>query len=159
MPARKTQEQVIDEFKKVHGDKYDYSKVEYKDTHNKVCIICHEKDENGIEHGEFWQEPNSHLSGRGCRKCAYINFNNPLKIDTQKCIELSIKKHGNRYDYVKTVCSKSSDIIIVTCKKHGDGLIILYKNKIIIITINITTKINLLLFFIILTPMIIISYY
>lgn len=120
MPARKTQEQVIDEFKKVHGDKYDYSKVEYKDTHNKVCIICHEKDENGIEHGEFWQEPNSHLSGRGCRKCAYINFNNPLKIDTQKCIELSIKKHGNRYDYVKTVCSKSSDIIIVTCKKHGD---------------------------------------
>ena len=36
--------------KEVHGDKYDYSKVEYVNNKTKVCIIC-------PEHGEFWQRP------------------------------------------------------------------------------------------------------
>ena len=40
------------------GDKYDYSKVDYIDEHTKVCII--DKD-----YGEFWQQPNAHLNGRG----------------------------------------------------------------------------------------------
>lgn len=35
-----------------------------------VCIICHEKDKNGVEHGEFWQRPSIHLSGHGCNKCS-----------------------------------------------------------------------------------------
>ena len=48
---------------KKHGDKYDYSKVEYINNRTKVCIIC-------SEHGEFWQTPNKHLSGRGCSKCS-----------------------------------------------------------------------------------------
>ena len=48
---------------KVHGDKYDYSKVEYKDNKTKVCLIC-------PEHGEFWIAPANHLNGRGCPKCA-----------------------------------------------------------------------------------------
>ena len=43
--------------KLVHGDKYDYSKVEYKGCLEKVCIIC-------PEHGEFWQTPKSHLRTR-----------------------------------------------------------------------------------------------
>lgn len=60
--VRKTTEQFIAEAKAVHGDKYDYSKVEYVNTHTKVCIIC-------PKHGEFWQEAKSHLQGRGCFKC------------------------------------------------------------------------------------------
>lgn len=46
----------------MHGGKYDYSKVEYVDNKTKICIIC-------PIHGEFWQTPNGHLCGRGCRKC------------------------------------------------------------------------------------------
>lgn len=46
-----------------HGNKYDYSKVEYKNGHTKVCIIC-------PEHGEFWQTPNSHIQGSGCPNCS-----------------------------------------------------------------------------------------
>ena len=58
-----TNEQVfIKQAVKVHGDKYDYSKVDYKQQHQKVCIIC-------PEHGEFYQKPNAHLSGFGCPKC------------------------------------------------------------------------------------------
>lgn len=59
---RKTTEQFIIESIAVHGNKYDYSKVDYKTNKEKVCIIC-------PIHGEFWQNPKSHLHGHGCRKC------------------------------------------------------------------------------------------
>ena len=52
----------IEKARKVHGDKYDYSKVEYVNSHTKICIIC-------PEHGEFWQTPNNHLCGKGCNEC------------------------------------------------------------------------------------------
>lgn len=51
--------------KEIHGDKYDYSKVEYINNHSKVCIIC-------PIHGEFWQNASSHLKGCGCPKCSAI---------------------------------------------------------------------------------------
>jgi hypothetical protein len=47
---------------KIHGNKYDYSKVKYIESRDYVCIIC-------PIHGEFFQKPNNHLNGYGCRKC------------------------------------------------------------------------------------------
>jgi len=47
----------IKKAKLIHGDKYDYSKVDYKQ--NKIIIICK-------KHGEFQQIPCSHLSNRSC---------------------------------------------------------------------------------------------
>ncbi|MBQ2441354.1 MAG: hypothetical protein II502_04090, partial [Paludibacteraceae bacterium] len=58
-----TTEEFIQKAKQVHGDKYDYSKVEYVNSKTKVCVVC-------PEHGEFWQTPNSHSRGVGCSKCA-----------------------------------------------------------------------------------------
>ena len=52
----------VEKAKRVHGDKYDYSKVEYKRNNKKVCIIC-------PIHGEFWQTPSCHLQGQGCNSC------------------------------------------------------------------------------------------
>ena len=52
----------IEKAKKVHGDKYDYSKVQYVNAYTKVCIIC-------TEHGEFWQLP-------GCGLIKYDFKNN-----------------------------------------------------------------------------------
>ena len=60
---RKTKDDFINDAKCVHGDKYDYSKVEYKSAHEKVCIIC-------PKHGEFMQSPNEHLKGKGCPSCS-----------------------------------------------------------------------------------------
>lgn len=57
-----TTETFIRRAKEVHGDKYDYSKVEYANTNTKVCIIC-------PIHGEFWQRASTHLEGRGCTLC------------------------------------------------------------------------------------------
>ena len=64
-----TIEEFIEKARYIHGNKYDYSKVNYVNSSTKVCIICHEKDRNNIEHGEFWQIANNHLSKLGCPKC------------------------------------------------------------------------------------------
>lgn len=61
--AFKSRDELIEAFKKVHGDEYDYSKVgEYTSRTDKVEIICK-------EHGSFWQSPAMHLRGEGCPKC------------------------------------------------------------------------------------------
>ena len=61
-----TTEKVIEQFKKVHGSRYDYSKVDYKNGQSKITIIC-------PDHGEFKQIPQSHKKGFGCLKCANEN--------------------------------------------------------------------------------------
>ena len=66
---KKTTEQFIKEAKRVHKGKYDYSLTEYKDIFTKVCIICHERDKYGNEHGKFWQCASNHLNGCGCPNC------------------------------------------------------------------------------------------
>ena len=55
----------IEKAKKVHFNKYDYSKVNYINSQTKICIIC-------PEHGEFWQTPANHLYGQGCPKCKLV---------------------------------------------------------------------------------------
>ena len=56
------QEQLIKRAKEIHGDKYDYSLVDYKKAIVKVKIIC-------PIHGIFEQSPDSHLRERGCPIC------------------------------------------------------------------------------------------
>ena len=51
----------------IHGNKYDYSMVNYTGNKNKVKIAC-------PEHGNFRQTPNKHLSGQGCPGCAKSGF-------------------------------------------------------------------------------------
>ena len=58
----KSIDKVIEQFKLVHKDTYDYSKVVYTKTNSPVTIICK-------KHGEFNQRPSNHLQGQGCLKC------------------------------------------------------------------------------------------
>lgn len=62
-----TKNEFIEKARKVHGDKYDYSKVEIEKTVDKIIIIC-------PRHGEFEQIANSHLQGRGCAMCSGKNL-------------------------------------------------------------------------------------
>ena len=50
--------------KEVHGEKYDYSLVDFKRSDRKVTIVC-------PEHGAFEQTPSNHLCGRCCPKCSW----------------------------------------------------------------------------------------
>jgi len=106
----------IEKAKKVHGDKYNYSKVEYIDSQTKVCIIC-------PEHGEFWQTPNNHLRGQGCIKCFNNKRGNSQKSSTDKFIEKSIAIHGDTYDYSKVQYINISTKVCIICKIHGEFLI------------------------------------
>lgn len=82
----KTTEEFIKDAKKVWGNKYDYSLVEYKGTFSPIKIIY-----NGIT---YKQKPCTHLIGMKCER------------DTIKChddfIRKAIEKHGNKYDYSLT---------------------------------------------------------
>jgi hypothetical protein len=62
MPKKKTTEEFIESAIAKHGNKYDYSKVQYANAATKVCIIC-------PTHGEFMITPNNHLTGSGCPVC------------------------------------------------------------------------------------------
>lgn len=64
---RKSTEDFIRDAKRVHGDRYDYSNVQYTTNTNKVRIICR-------EHGEWLAPPNKHLLGTGCHACAKAGF-------------------------------------------------------------------------------------
>lgn len=81
--------------KEKHGNKYDYSKVDYIDNEHKIKIIC-------PEHGEFEQIPHNHLKGYGCLKCSgrdksggwYNNHNNLHKISNFYIINISNKEEN-----------------------------------------------------------------
>ena len=90
--SKKDTEEFVKKAKEIHGDKYNYSKVEYNGNKNKICIIC-------PEHGEFWQTPNNHLNGCGCKKCSY-EINPRRKRNTlEEFIKKANETHHNIYDY------------------------------------------------------------
>ena len=97
----------ISQARQVHGDKYDYSKVEYKNTESKVCIIC-------SKHGEFWQTPHAHLSGCGCPKCSGLYRTTVDFINEAKEI------HGDKYDYSLTNYIGYSNKVCIICPEHGE---------------------------------------
>ena len=110
---RKTTEEFIVEAKMVHGNKYDYSKVEYVNAHTKVCIIC-------PKHGEFWQTPNSHLNGRGCSKCKGEAIAIRNSLTTEEFIKKAKEIHGDKYDYSKVEYIDSRTKICIICPIHGE---------------------------------------
>lgn len=116
--ARKTQEQCINGFIKVHGDEYDYSQVIYEGNDIPVNIICK-------IHGVFRQTPHHHLSGEGCPLCAIFKRAKSQTYTNSKFIELANVKHNSQYDYSKTNINNKDEKgrVIVTCLKHGDFLI------------------------------------
>lgn len=114
-----TKETFIQKARAVHGDKYDYSKVEYTNVYTKVCIICHEKDENGVEHGEFWQLPLNHLKWGGCKKCKKKTIGNLKRKTKENFIEEANKVHKNKYSYDKLIYNRGDELSIITCPIHG----------------------------------------
>ena len=84
----KTTEVFIEEAKKIHGNKYDYSLVEYKSSKEKIKIKCNTCEQ------VFLQTPNGHLTGRGCTFC-----NTNKRMTSDEFIEKAKLIHGDKYDY------------------------------------------------------------
>ena len=107
-----TTEQFIERAKKVHGDKYDYSKVVYINNHTKVEIIC-------FDHGSFFQKPNGHLSKNGCLLCANKNKGNYRRNTLQNFVETANLIHNNKYIYDKVHYTNNSTKVEIICPIHG----------------------------------------
>jgi hypothetical protein len=109
MPKKLTLDQVLLKFNTTHNNKYDYSKVDYKNSTTKVKIICK-------EHGPFHQTPSDHFNSHGCPKCAGCG-----KYENGKdyFIERASKIHNNKYDYNKVKYINAKTKVKIKCKKHG----------------------------------------
>lgn len=107
MSRRKTTEEFIREAKELHGDKFDYSLVYYKNKNTKIKIICK-------HHNIFEQLPSNHLQGKGCLKCrGYDKSNDDIIREFREV-------HGDKFDY-RLVDYKGSDKkVIIICKEHGE---------------------------------------
>lgn len=97
----------------VHGDKYDYSKVDYKKSKEKVIIICN-------EHGEYLQQPSNHLQGNGCKKCGIENTKQQLTLTQNDFVVKANKIHKNAYDYSKFNYVNNRTKGIIICKLHKE---------------------------------------
>lgn len=105
-----TTEQFIEKAKVVHGDKFDYSDVEYKNANTKVKIFCKGCNET------FEQVPSSHLYGNGCINCK--KGRDPLT--TEEFLETLLKNYPQNkelYDYSDTVYTGNKDNLTIKCKR------------------------------------------
>src|SRR6056300_1090867 len=105
----------INKAKEVHGDLYDYSKVDYKKAIEKVIIICK-------IHGEYLQQPSNHLRGNGCTVCSISKRNNKSRYTSEIFIDKAKEVHGDKYNYSKVNYVDSKTKVIIICKEHGEFL-------------------------------------
>jgi very-short-patch-repair endonuclease len=104
-----TTEEFIKKCKSIHGEKYDYSIIEYNGSKSKVKIICK-------EHGIFEQLPYNHIMGKGCGKCK-PQFGDKLKLEY--FVNNSDKIHNFEYDYSLVEYINNKTKVKIICKKHG----------------------------------------
>ena len=109
---RKTTEQFIAKARMVHGERYDYSLVEYLSCQDKVTIIC-------PDHGPFEQMPNGHLGGKGCYECGIVASSDTKRSTTEQFIAKARMVHGDHYDYSFVKYVRSSKKVEIICPTHG----------------------------------------
>lgn len=103
---KQTTEEIIKDFRLVHGETYDYSNVVFKAYQRKVEIKCE-------KHGVFVQTPKSHLKGVGCKQCS-------MTILQEQEIKAYIEKHGNKYGYDRVVYLRNDKMVEIYCKNHQE---------------------------------------
>ena len=104
---RLPQNEIIEQFKMVHSNKYDYSQVQYLNSMEKVQIIC-------PDHGSFFQKPNDHKQGIGCPNC---NISKPKT--QEETIEQFINVHNDKYNYSKVQYINTKTKVQIICPEHG----------------------------------------
>lgn len=99
----------LNEAHKIHGEKYDYSIVNYVNYKTYVNIICK-------NHGIFKQRPMCHLNGQICKLCSIENRKDTTKTFISKANII----HDNKYDYSKVHYICTSKKVTILCKIHGE---------------------------------------
>lgn len=108
-----TTEEFIVKARALHGEKYDYSRVIYTNGRTKVRIIC-------PLHGEFWQKPEVHLMGCGCRKCGAETGLKKITISKEEFIRRSIEVHGMLDDYSMMNYVNTHTKVLIITPEYGE---------------------------------------
>lgn len=109
-----TTEEFIRRAKRVHGEKFDYSKTNYVSQMTPVTFVCKECGK------EITTTPANHLRGSGCRHCADVHRWDGRRITTEQFIQKAREIHGDTYDYNHFVYLDSRSTSMITCRRHGD---------------------------------------
>ena len=113
MGVKKTTKQFIEEAIKVHGDKYDYSLVNYIASAERVEIYCN------IHNMVFLQKPSVHLRGSNCPQCANSIGREKTRLTTEKFIKKAKSIYGDLYDYSSITYTDCNSEVSIICEKHG----------------------------------------
>lgn len=108
-----TLDDFIEQAKAVHGDKYDYSEVDYNLAHTKVLITC-------PIHGKFKQTPSLHVRSYGCKECGDIMTGKSLAKPVEIFIEEANLVHNSKYNYSESVYLGAQMKISIICQEHGN---------------------------------------
>lgn len=109
MHKKWTTEEFIEKAKLKHGNKYNYSLVEYIDNKTRIKIIC-------SKHGEFEQIPSNHIKAiTPCKKCASTK----MSLGSKRFIKKSNEIHNNKYDYSLVEYKNTVTKVKIICPDHG----------------------------------------
>lgn len=103
-----TQDQFLEVCKKIHNNKYDYSKVQYNGIWSYIEIIC-------PTHGEFTQRAVQHRRGFECKKCRF----DKMRTSQEDFIKRVVEIHGEKYDLSEIEYVIHSQKVKLTCPLHG----------------------------------------
>src|SRR5690606_19081413 len=109
---KKTTEEFIIDAKKIHGNKYDYSLVDYRKNNISINIVCN-------IHGVFKQTPSAHLNNSGCPKCGRKKSGEKKRLGNDKFIEKARLIHGDKYDYSLVEYKGATVKVKIICPIHG----------------------------------------
>lgn len=109
LKRKKTTDEFVTTAISVHGNKYNYSLVDYKHSKKNIDIVC-------PIHGVFGQRPDVHLKGRGCNKCS-ITYRSKT---TNEFINEAKEIHKDKYDYSLVEYKQTNKKIKIICKEHGE---------------------------------------
>lgn len=109
---RKSGGDFVEEARKAHGDRYDYSESNYKTARLKLRIRCK-------VHGLFEQVPYVHLKGAGCPTCGKEAIGNAHRASQQEFVEQGTAKFGEKFDYSQVQYANAWTPVLIGCPAHG----------------------------------------
>jgi len=99
----------LEKFRTVHGNRYDYSRVDWKNARTPIQIGC-------PDHGSFSQLPMNHMKGSGCPRCAGVK----RRLTTAEYLVRARQVHGEKYDYSRLEYVRNALPVTVICAVHGE---------------------------------------
>ncbi|KKN38278.1 hypothetical protein LCGC14_0755170 [marine sediment metagenome] len=103
-------EDFVAKARQAHGDRYDYSQVDYKHNNTKVWLVC-------TLHGRYFQTPRAHLDGQHCPKCSSISGAKKSRVTKEGFLAQAKRVHGNKYKYLEW--SGRAEKVLIECPAHG----------------------------------------